>query len=105
MRARADQDRKWRMLIEESNDRPMNGTLTTDDRAIHVVGTNRIAGGIVPVAGASGYEFRDGTTTVAAVEVINDGRVWIQTPRDEALLAAAAAGLLLLEDLRATLTE
>jgi hypothetical protein len=105
MRGTDDQNERWRMLVEEEHDRPMNGTLASDDRRIEVVGTNRIAGGIVPMAGATGYEIRDGGVTLAAVEVINDGRVWIRAPRDEALLAAAAAGLLLLEDLRATLTE
>jgi hypothetical protein len=105
MRGSDDPDARFRMLVEEENERPMKGTLANDDRRIDVLGTNRIQGGVVPVASASGYELREDGTTLAAVEVINDGRVWIGTPRDQALLAAAAASLLLLEDLRATLTE
>jgi hypothetical protein len=95
---------RWILSLTEQRDSPLAGTLSSDGRSFEVAGSNRLEGSRLPVEGASGYELRDGDRVAAAIEVLNDGRVWIVAPHDQALLAATAAALLLVEDLRATLT-
>jgi hypothetical protein len=97
----------WRMNLQEQGDRPLAGTLSGGGVVIDVVGSNRVQGAL-PAGFTTGYNLRERDRTVAAVEVMNDGAVWI-APRsrgaDGTMLAAAAATLLLLEDLRGTMTE
>lgn len=96
---------RWLLSLTERRERPLDGTLSGAGRSFQVAGTNRLEGSPLPVEGASGYEVREGGRVAAAIEVLNDGRVWIPASEDAALLAATAAALLLVEDLRATLSE
>lgn len=96
----------WRLGLEEQRERPLGGALSGPDGRYDVVGTNRIEGGKLPASQTTGYELRSGERVVGAVEVIGGGAVRLRPElgaTERAVLAAAAAALLLLEDLRATL--
>ena len=95
---------RWTLSLSDRRDQPLAGTLSSGATDLAVRGTKKLAGGL-PAESTTGYEIGMGDQPVAAVEVIGDGAVWLtQTdgvPRD--VLAAVAAALLLLEDLRAHL--
>jgi hypothetical protein len=81
----------------------LSGYLTDGVDRFEVRGTRRLAGTSIPLSDPAGYEFFDGGTIVGAVEVINQGGVWIVpeiTGDRRTALAAASASLLLYRDLR-----
>lgn len=98
----------WTLDLTETLDRPLKGTLKRGDRTIVVTGTNKLAGTPLPLDETTGFVFETGGRPVAAVEVINDGAVWISQAIDageRAPVTAAIAALLLFEELRKTLPE
>ena len=65
----------------------------------HVQSVNRIEGGRGP-GGIVGYEIRRGSEVLAAVEIMNHGRVWMSpalTPLEQDRVAAVAMSLLVYE--------
>lgn len=94
----------WILTLGERGDRPLVGDLTNKAKLLTVTGTRKLSGGL-SAESETGYEFREGEQVLAAVEVINNGVVWLPEPTtpDRDVLAAAMAALLLLEDLRAHL--
>jgi hypothetical protein len=97
----------WELDLRERHGRPLAGTLTREDASIGVVGTDRLQGAL-PLSGTTGYELRHGGAAIGAVEVVNNGAVWLGPDLDterRGLLAATAAALLLLEDLYETFRE
>jgi hypothetical protein len=95
----------WELVLRESRERPLTGTLTLGENRVDVVGTNRIERSL-PLGQTTGYELREGGSAVGAVEVMNSCAVWLRgdlDPDRRRLLSAAAAALLLLDDLRETL--
>jgi hypothetical protein len=73
----------------------------------HVQSVNRIEGGRGP-AGIVGYEIRREGKVIAAVEIMNHGRVWMLpalTPTEQDRVAAVAMALLLYESPQAELEE
>jgi hypothetical protein len=96
----------WRLALAEQGEKPLAGTLAGPGGSFAVAGTNQLQGTPLPAGQATGYRFERGGRVHGAVEVINDGAVWLHGAtevRELAVLAAAATALLLLEDLRATL--
>lgn len=97
----------WQLVLAESRERPLSGTMRGRETTLEVKGTNRFERGL-PTQMTTGYEIADAQRTLAAVEVVNSGAVWLQSDLDPArrnVLSAAAAALLLLEDLRETLPD
>lgn len=97
----------WRLELDESGEKPLTGRLVMGESSFDVIGTNRVEGGALPAMVTTGYRIdRDGRAR-AAVEAMNDGAVWLNAAdtREASLLAATAAALLLLEDLRASLPQ
>ncbi|MBA2244924.1 MAG: hypothetical protein H0W11_08200 [Gemmatimonadetes bacterium] len=97
----------WQLVLTESRERPLSGALRGRESTLGVKGTNRFERGL-PTQMTTGYEIAEADRTLAAVEVVNSGAVWLQPDLDPArrkLLSATAAALLLLEDLRETLPE
>lgn len=96
----------WKLVIENDGRGPMSGALTLGADSIIVSGTNRTDGGAMPTTITAGYYFTRAGRTIAAVEVLNDGAVWLNTDdaAERARLAAIAAALLLVEDLRAPIS-
>jgi hypothetical protein len=105
IRSAADPADAWTMKLAEERERPFSGTLAGSASTLQVVGTNRVEGGVLPVEGASGYRFEQDGRAIAAVDVMNDGTVFLPAAADarRALIATAAAALLLHENLRETL--
>lgn len=92
----------FEMELTQRRERPLVGRLWDQYGAIEIVGTNRLVKSL-PTAETSGYFLREGDATLGAVEVINRGRVWMSEglPKGRrSTLAAAAASLLLMDDLR-----
>ncbi|HUG11807.1 MAG TPA: hypothetical protein VMM36_12370 [Opitutaceae bacterium] len=101
-------DDGWTLDLTETFDRPLKGTLKRGERTITVTGTNKLAATPLPLDETTGYVFESGGKPVAAVEVINNGAVWISSTidaSDRAPVTAAIAALLLFEELRKTLPE
>lgn len=98
----------WTLRLQETRERPLEGTLASGGETLAVRGTRRLAGTILPLDETSGYVLERAGRPVAAVEVINDGAVWIDPalePATRGPVVAAVAALLLLEELRPTLPE
>lgn len=74
------------------------GTIDFGDTKWALRSVHRFRGSSIPSGPPLGYEFEGGGRVVAAVEVINQGRVWIDpavSPRDQERLAVAIMVLLL----------
>jgi hypothetical protein len=83
------------LALEASRDRPLAGRVTGSEW-FEVAGSNRVGGGTV--TGTAGYTItRQDRTAVAAVDVTNEGAVYMAGAQDD-VLAAVAAALLLYED-------
>ena len=98
----------WVMELAEQGEQPLKGSLRHNDVVYAVTGTNKLAGTRLPLEGTSGYVVALDGEALAAVEVINNGAVWVaphlSAEQRQPLLAAVSA-LLLFEDLRATLPD
>lgn len=97
-------DAHWEMIMEQDNRGWMlDGRLSDGKTVFGVRGTRRLEGTSWDFTEATGYIFSLDGADVAAVETLNNGRVWIDgTLGDESrdILAAAAVALLLYDDLR-----
>jgi hypothetical protein len=81
--------------LESSRDRPLSGRVTGSE-GFAVAGSDRAGGG--RVSGTAGYTITRGDRTpVAAVDVLNDGAVYMAGAEDD-VVAAVAAALLLYQD-------
>lgn len=83
------------LQLESTRDRPLAGQVV-GPAGYRVAGSDRVGGG--RVTGTAGYTLtRIGGSAVAAVEVMDDGAVYLATPADD-VVAAVAAALLLYQD-------
>ena len=96
----------WKLALENDGRSPMSGALMLGADSSVVTGTNRVDGGSMPTTVTAGYYFTRAGRTVAAVDVLNDGEVWLNTSdvAERLRLAAVAAALLFAEDLRVPIT-
>ncbi|MCF8031603.1 MAG: hypothetical protein K9K66_01580 [Desulfarculaceae bacterium] len=90
----------WRMALAASgrSGEPMQGLLVGPKLTITVQGTDKLEGSSIPLSEPTGYVFSVHTSTsgpVAAVQVINNGVLWLPHSPDADALAAASAALLL----------
>ena len=100
---REGEEQAWRMVLGMPyNNAVMKGGLTDGKTAIHVTGTQKLEGSPIPLMEASGYEFSMDGARIGAVEVMNDGAVWLKDGIDSKArdaVAAASAALLLYRDI------
>jgi hypothetical protein len=83
------------LRLESSRDRPLAGQVV-GPAGYRVAGSDRVGGG--RVTGTAGYTLtRIGGPAVAAVDVMNDGAVYLAGAADD-VVAAVAAALLLYQD-------
>jgi hypothetical protein len=98
-------DASWKLALGQSTGRrSLGGVLAKGDLRITVQGHHRLSQTPLPISEPAGYILSLGGEAVAAVEVINRGAVWIHPavkPEIRGVLAAAAAALLLHQDLLA----
>ncbi|MCB2226475.1 MAG: hypothetical protein KQH53_07325 [Desulfarculaceae bacterium] len=91
----------WRMALAASGRARavMRGLLKGPQLNISVEGTDKLEGTSLPMHGASGYVFWLKTATssglLGAVQVINNGLLWLPQSPERDVLAAASAALLL----------
>ncbi|MBL9216730.1 MAG: hypothetical protein JNG83_14730 [Opitutaceae bacterium] len=98
----------WLLKLGETRERPLAGTLERGGQVVTVRGTNRLAGTPLPLGETAGYVFSLADRPLAAVEVINDGAVWLAPDLPAELrgpVTSAIASLLLFEELRRTFPE
>ncbi len=98
----AEGSETWLLTLAEDRERPLEGRLDGDASMFTVRGTSNLQKSL-PGASTSGYYITSGDRAVAAVEVVNRGSVTLHPSLDsetKALLSAASAALLLLEELR-----
>lgn len=98
----------WTLQLQEDGERPWVGTVTGGSVVLRVTGTTRLAGSPLPLDRPSGYTIALADRELAAVDVVDDGRVRLAAGIDPALepvVAGTAAALLLAEELRSTLPE
>ncbi|MBF0470819.1 MAG: hypothetical protein HQL48_05535 [Gammaproteobacteria bacterium] len=94
-------ERGWLMALAESgNGTPLGGMIGRSDglRSWKIEGIDRLQGAAIATAAANGFTITGDHGALAAVEIINEGRVWIAKTvqgEDRDLLAAAALAMLL----------
>ena len=95
---------RWTLTLTGEYEQPLSGILAGGRTALHVSGTRGLRGGL-PAETTTGYTILQAGRSVAAVEVLGNGAVWMDTAssEDPTLLAALAAALLLAEDLHSYL--
>jgi hypothetical protein len=97
-------EKSWKMVMkQETEDRVMDGFLSDGAVRISLKGTRKLAGTTLPLTEATGYLFYGDQGLVGAVDVLNQGSVWIAKDLPDPMgtaLAAAASALLLYRDLR-----
>ncbi len=98
----------WTLQLQEDGERPWAGTVTGGSVVLRVTGTTRLEGSPLPLDRPSGYVISLADRELAAVDVVDDGRVRFAAGMDPALepvVAGTAAALLLAEELRSTLPD
>ena len=98
---RAPSGKIWRMALAASgaSNMPMQGALETSGFSVLIKGTDKLEGSPIPLSEPTGYVFSSIQGTVGAVQVINNGVLWLPNSAQQPALAAAAAGLLLYQDI------
>lgn len=98
----------WTLKLAEKREKPFEGDLSRGTQTVKVRGTNKLAGTFFALGETAGYIFEVAGKPVAAVEVINDGAVWLSPDLAKELrppVTAAISSLLLFEELRKTFPE
>lgn len=93
----------WQLETSADFDRLPHGVLRLGEDTVHIVGMDRLAGSVPTRGLLAGYVMRVGGAPVAAVEIVGNGTVWLDAHPDASYrqaLGAAAAALLLFDDLR-----
>lgn len=94
----------WKLAMDQgTDDLVMNGVLTDGTAVIKVEGIRKLQGTPIPLGEPSGYLFLGPDGLVGAVEVINNGTVWIAgdvAPDVQSALACTSASLLLYRALK-----
>jgi hypothetical protein len=94
----------WRLALAASgaSNAPMQGVLQGPKLTVQVKGTDKLEGSAIPLSEPTGYIFSivgPVSGTVGAVQVINNGVLWLPDSPQQPVMAAAAAALLLYQDI------
>ncbi len=94
----------WRLGLAAAgaSKSPMQGLLEGKELAVRVQGTDKLEGTGIPLGEPTGYIFSlagSKTGPMGAVQVINNGILWLPTSPQQPALAATSAALLLYQDL------
>ena len=94
----------WKLIMNQNTQNMvMDGVFTDNKLAILVKGTQKLSGSSLPLLDPTGYYFRKDEKSIGAVEVINNGAVWIDSSQPKAVqaaLAGASGALMLYQDLK-----
>jgi hypothetical protein len=99
-----EKKRPWKMVMkQETQNLVLDGLLSDGATRISIKGTRELEGGAWPLTEATGYLFYSNQDLVGAVDVVNQGAVWIEkelSDNTRRAAAAAASALLLHKDLK-----
>jgi len=94
----------WKMVMkQETQNLVMDGLLGHNTIRISVKGTRELEGGAWPLTEATGYLFYRDQDLIGAVDVLNQGAMWMKKGLSvdmRGAVAAAASALLLHRDLK-----
>lgn len=97
-------EKRWELIMEQDNRGWMlEGRLSDSKTSLAVRGTRRLEGSSWEFTEATGYIFSMNGRDVAAVETLNEGRIWVDAALSEELkdiISASSVALLLYGDLR-----
>lgn len=100
------QSGQWHLLTVDPGNyikrNKFEGELSNGTTTFNILPVYNFEGKTLPMSEIIGYEFRLGDKTIGAVQVINNGKVWLTPETDEdtrMVLASAMASLLLYEKL------
>lgn len=101
---RSPQGILWRLALAAggASNSPMRGVLEGPNLTIQVRGTDKLEGTAIPLSEPTGYVFSVAgqlSGTVGAVQVINNGLLWLPDSPQQGAMAAASAALLLYQDI------
>ncbi|WP_242926080.1 hypothetical protein [Pontibacter vulgaris] len=103
---------QWHLLTVDPRHylerKKFEGELSNGTTTYTIAPVYKFEGKNLPVSDIIGYEFKDGNAIVGAVQVINNGNVWMHpelAPDTRMVLASAMASLLLYEKLDEAVTE
>ncbi len=88
-----------------ANERALQGIMIAGAAQIYISATHKLDTTPLRLGSPTGYIFHIGGRPVGAVEVINQGTVWLNdsaAPELRSVLAAASAILLLYQDIKET---
>ena len=94
----------WRLALAAggTSNAPMRGVLQGPKLTMQVRGTDKLEGTKIPLSEPTGYVFSitgPVTGTAGAVQVINNGLLWLPDSPQQGAMAAASAALLLYQDI------
>lgn len=93
----------WKMALSRgTGDMVLNGALINGGTPVRIEGTRQLEGSPMALTEATGYEFLRSGQTLGAVQVINNGIVWLAPSLDDhtrEALAVTATALLLYDDI------
>ena len=94
----------WSLIAQQrTDDRSLSGIMTNREAEILVNATRELSGDSWPLTEAAGYLFTLSGRLIGAVEVINDGRIWVRKSESKEIqqaVASGAAALLLYREIR-----
>jgi hypothetical protein len=100
---------QWHLLTVDPRHylerKKFEGELSNGNTTYKIAPVYKFEGKSLPMSEIIGYEFRDGSGVIGAVQVINNGNVWVTpelTSDARMVLASAMASLLLYEKLNET---
>ncbi|MCX2741948.1 hypothetical protein [Pontibacter anaerobius] len=103
---------QWHLLTADpghyQDRRRFEGELSNGSTVYTVAPVYKFEGKTLPLPDIVGYEFKNGTEVLGAVQVLNNGKVWLQpnlTEDTRMVLASTIASLLLYEKLHDTNTS
>ena len=94
----------WRLVLAAggASNAPMQGVLEGPKLTMQVRGTDQLEGSTIPLSEPTGYVFSiigPVSGTAGAVQVINNGLLWLPDSPQQGVMAAASAALLLYQDI------
>ena len=91
------------MKYDDRGNMMLSGKLSDGKTQIAVRASNKLEGSPIALSTATGYFFSRSGKTIAAVDVINEGMIWLAadvSTQEQQLLTTASAALLLFQDLQ-----
>ncbi|MCF8040622.1 MAG: hypothetical protein K9K65_08980 [Desulfarculaceae bacterium] len=93
----------WRLALASggASNAPMKGVLEGPTLTMQIRGTNKLAGTTIPLSEPTGYVFSINgpvSGTAGAVQVINNGILWLPDSPQQGAMAAVSAAMLLYQD-------